>query len=134
MIEKIEYSYPLDYEDVLQFIPMLTLDNNVKTNGRILHLEISYFKKLLHLFIDTRTKEYCFNTNIEDESNILYEIGDIVLSKYKYFKEDFQELIKYIQKNLTACEVLKNNKKRRILKCLKLELWIELISQNYQSF
>ena len=38
MIEKIEYSYPLDYEEVLQFIPMLTLDNNVKTNGKILHL------------------------------------------------------------------------------------------------
>ena len=109
MIEKIEYSYPLDFEDVLQFIPMLTLDNNVKTDGRILHLEISYFKKFLHLFIDTRTKEYCFNTNIKDESNILYEIGDIVLSKYKYFKDDFQELIKYIQKNLTACEVVKNN-------------------------
>ena len=38
MIEKIEYSYPLDYEDVLQFIQMLTLDNNVKTDKNLLRI------------------------------------------------------------------------------------------------
>jgi hypothetical protein len=105
----LEYSYPLDFEDVLQFLPMLTTDNDVVTDGKILHLAITstYTNELLHLFIDLKTKEYCFNGKSDDESKLLYEIGDIVLSKLHIFKLnryefDFEGLIKYIQANITA--------------------------------
>lgn len=125
MIETIKYSYPLDYEDVLQFIPLLTLDNNVKTNGRILHLEISYFKKLLHLFIDTRTKEYCFNnTNIEDliSKKVLFSIKEIaelgiiksdMCKKLIYNREI--EIVKLGKKNfITRTELIRYLKSRTV--------------------
>ena len=105
MPDKIQYSYGLDFSDVLEYIPMLTIYNQVKSDGKILHLQISYCKKILHLFIDTKTKEYCFNSsNNQDENDLLYEIGDIVLSKYHHYKDDLEALIVYIQKSLTVCE------------------------------
>lgn len=111
MVSSIKYNYPLDYEDVLQFIPMLTTDNEVKTDGKILHLEItkSNTTKPCHLFIDLKTKEYCFNHLDKDESDLLYEIGDMVISKLHRFKlnryeVDFEGIINYIQKNITASQ------------------------------
>lgn len=105
----INYTYPLDYEDVLQFIPMLTTDNDVKTDGKILHLEItkSNVTKPLHLFIDLKTKEYCFNYKLKRDSDLLYEIGDMVISKLHRFKinryeVDFEGMIWYIKENITA--------------------------------
>lgn len=110
VVSSITYNYPLDFEDVMQFIPMLTTDNDVKTDGKILHLEITITNtvtKSLHLFIDLKTKEYCFNHLEKEESNLLYEIGDMVLSKihrfkFNRYKFDFEGLIQYIQKNITA--------------------------------
>ena len=87
VISSIAYNYPLDFEDVLLYLPMLTTDNDVKTDG-ILHLEITTLctEPPLHLFIDLKTKEYCFNTTDEIQSALLYEIGDLVLSKLHRFK------------------------------------------------
>jgi hypothetical protein len=108
---QIEYIYPLDFEDVLQFIPMLTVDNDVKTDGKILHLEITRTKatKPLHLFIDLKTKEYCFNYKKQKDTDLLYEIGDIVISKLHRFKInrydfDFEKMMEYIKGNITACD------------------------------
>jgi hypothetical protein len=115
---QIEYIYPLDFEDVLQFIPMLTTDNDVKTDGMILHLEITKSKptKLLHLFIDLKTKEYCFNYKKQKDTDLLYEIGDIVISKLHRFKlnrydVDFEGLIGYIKGNITAEVTIQERKK-----------------------
>jgi len=111
-VVKIVYTYPLDFEDVLQFIPMLTTDNDVKTDGKILHLEIAARTKAtkpLHLFIDLKTKEYCFNYKKQKDTDLLYEIGDMVISKLHLFKfnrydVDFEGLIGYIKENITACD------------------------------
>ncbi len=114
----IDYNYPLDFEDVLQFIPMLTTDNDVKTDGKILHLEIikSNATKPLHLFIDLKTKEYCFNYKKQKDTDLLYEIGDILISRLQRFKinryvVDFEGLIGYIKENITADETIKERKK-----------------------
>ncbi len=112
MVSGIKYNFPLDFEDVLQFIPFLTIDNDVKTDGKILHLEITQStEQPLHLFIDLKTKEYCFNTTDEIQSGLLYEVGDMVLSKLHLFRinryeVDFKGLVEYIQKSITACEVV----------------------------
>ena len=96
MLNRIQYSYGLDFEDILQFIPMLTTHNNVKSEGRILHLQIATrnTKEPLHIFIDTKTKHYCFkdNNNTQDENSLLYEIGDIVLEKLHRFKHGKYEI------------------------------------------
>lgn len=105
MVKQIHYSYGLDFEDVLKYIPKLTTSNEVVTDGKILHLQIEYFTKMIHLFVDTSTMEYCFDTKSEDESDLLFEIGDIVLSKYHLFKDDLEGLRAYILDNLTFCEV-----------------------------
>ncbi len=108
MVSNIQYNYPLNFEDVLQFIPFLTIDNDVKTDGKILHLEITLCtEQPLHLFIDLKTKEYCFNIVDEIQSGLLYEIGDLVLSKLHRFKinryeVDFLGLIAYIKQNITV--------------------------------
>ena len=114
----ITYNFPLDFEDVLQFIPMLTVDNDVKTDGKILHLEITRTKakKPLHLFIDLKTKEYCFNYKKRRDTELLYEIGDMVISKIQRFKfnrydVDFKGLIGYIKGNITADEKIQERKK-----------------------
>ena len=108
---QIEYNFPLDFDDVLQFIPMLTVDNDVKIDGKILHLEITTktTSKTLHLFIDLKTKEYCFNYKRKKDTDLLYEIGDMVISKLHRFKLnrydlDFEGLMGYIEGNITACD------------------------------
>ena len=90
---------------------MLTVDNDVKTDGKILHLEITKSKptKLLHLFIDLKTKEYCFNYKKQKDTDLLYEIGDMVISKFHLFRlsrydVDFDKMIRYIKGNITADE------------------------------
>ena len=109
MVSGITYNYPLDFEDVLQFIPMLTVDNDVITDGKILHLEITKTNttKPLHLFIDLKTKEYCFNYKKQRDTDLLYEIGDMVISKLHRFKlnrydVDFEGLIGCINGNITS--------------------------------
>jgi hypothetical protein len=117
-VVNITYNFPLDYEDVLQFIPMLTTDNEVVTDGKILHLEITKTKstKPLHLFIDLKTKEYCFNYKRKKDTDLLYEIGDMVISKLHLFKlnrydVDFDKMIRYIKGNITADETIQERKK-----------------------
>ena len=114
----ITYNFPLDFEDVLKVIPMLTPDNDVKTDGKILHLEITKSKstKLLHLFTGLKTKEYCFNYKKQKDTDLLYEIGDMVISKIQRFKlnryeVDFEGLISYIKGNITADETIQERKK-----------------------
>lgn len=118
MVSAIAYNYPLDFEDVLQFIPFLTIDNDVKTDGKILHLEITKEKatKPFHLFIDLKTKEYCFSYKRKKDTDLLYEIGDMVISKLHRFKlnrydVDFEELIGYIKGNITSEETIQERTK-----------------------
>jgi hypothetical protein len=63
-VVNIVYNFPLDFEDVLQLIPMLTVDNDVKTDGKILHLEITKEKvtKPLHLLSISKPKNTVLTT------------------------------------------------------------------------
>jgi len=117
-VVNIAYTYPLDFEDVLQFIPFLTTDNDVKTDGKILHLEITRTNtiKPLHLFIDLKTKEYCFNYKRKKDTDLLYEIGNIVISKLHRFKinryeVDFEGLVGYIKGNVRSEETIQERTK-----------------------
>lgn len=102
MLNIVRHTHGLNFKDVQEYLPQLTTYNEVVTNGAILHLEISYSKKLSHLFIDTNTQHYCFNAADENVNDVMYEIGDIVLAKYRYYKNNIEALISYILKNLTS--------------------------------
>lgn len=97
----IKYTFGLDYYEVLDYIPQLTASNEVVTDGKILHLEVSYLKKDMNLFIDLKTMEYCYSVLEEKESELLDEIGSIIISKYHLYKNDFDSLIEYIINNKT---------------------------------
>lgn len=102
MLNIIKHTYGLSFKDVQEYLPQLTTNNDVVTDGAILHLEISYSKKLLHLFIDTNTQHYCFNAADEDVNDVMYEIGDGVIAKYRHYKNNLEALISNILKNLTS--------------------------------
>ena len=67
----------LNFEDVVEYIPLLTIDNNVVTEGRIMHFEISSDSQTANLFFDNATGDYCFK-----EDNRLYEVGDTIQSNF----------------------------------------------------
>lgn len=102
MLNIIKHTYGLSFKDVKKYLPQLTTNNEVVTNGAILHLEIMYNQQKLNLFVDTHTQHYCFNAADEEANDVMYEIGDGVLSKYRHYKNDIEALISYILKNLTS--------------------------------
>ena len=102
MLNIIKHTYGLNFKDVQEYLPQLTIHNEVVTSGAILHLEIMYNQQRLNLFIDTHTQQYCFNAADENVNDVMYEIGDIALAKYRHYKNDIEALISYILKNLTS--------------------------------
>ena len=70
-------STSLSFEDVVKYIPLLSIDNNVITRERIMHFVIILDGLKANLFFDNATGDYCFK---EDTS--LYEIGDIIQSNF----------------------------------------------------
>jgi hypothetical protein len=102
MLNIIKHTYGLNFKDVQEYLPQLTIHNEVVTSGAILHLEIMYNQQRLNLFIDTHTQQYCFNAADENVNDVMYEIGDIALAKYRHYKNNREALISYILKNLTS--------------------------------
>lgn len=102
MLSIVKNTYGLDFKDVQEYLPQLTKHNEVVTNGAILHLEIMYNNQRLNLFIDTHTQHYCFNAADEEINDVMYKIGDGVIAKYRYYKNNIEALISNILKNLTS--------------------------------
>ena len=67
----------LNFEDVVKYIPLLTIENNVVTEGHIMHFEITLHGFKRHLFFDNSTGDYCFEDNAS-----LYEAGKIIQSNF----------------------------------------------------
>ena len=67
----------LNFEDVVEYIPLLTIDNNVVTEGRIMYFEILLNTQTANLFFDNATGDYCFKENTSS-----YEIGDTIQSNF----------------------------------------------------
>jgi len=106
MVKEIQYLCGLNFEDVVEYIPNLTTDNDVVTDGAIIDFQVQYFEEEYHLFVDISTMEYCFKADYSDDvCSLLSEIGDIILEKYYFFKNDLDELVNYIYKNITFCRV-----------------------------
>jgi len=106
MVKEIQYLCGLSFEDVAEYIPTLTTDNDVVTDGAIIDFQVQYFEEEYHLFVDTSTMQYCFNADYSDGiDSLLSEIGDIILAKCHFFKDDLDELVDYIYENITFCEV-----------------------------
>lgn len=102
MLHIVKHIYGLDFRDVQKYLPQLTTHNEVVTSGAILHLEIMYNNQRLNLFVDTHTQQYCFNAADEDVNDVMYEIGDGVIAKYRHYKNNIEGLISNILKNLTS--------------------------------
>ncbi|WP_418181282.1 hypothetical protein ACNSOL_12300 (plasmid) [Aliarcobacter lanthieri] len=98
----IDYQSGLDFSDVTKYIPTLTVDNGVVTDGEIWHLKVSLKgkKSFRHLFIDVNTMEFAYLENTQEISDLLYSIGDIFISYYNQYKPDIDSLIDYIRKDL----------------------------------
>ena len=93
-IEHIEYEFGLDFDDVTEYIPTLTIDNQVITDVKICQIGIK-FKNMLELnyiFVDLETMEYCFNSICE----ALHGIGDIFITYYKQYS-NIEDLLNYIK-------------------------------------
>lgn len=67
----------LNFEDVVKYIPLLTIENNVVTEGHLMHFEIILHGFKSHLFFDNATGDYCFEDNTS-----LYEVGEIIQSNF----------------------------------------------------
>lgn len=67
----------LNFEDVVKYIPLLTIENNVVTEGHLMHFEIILHRFKSHLFFDNATGDYCFEDNTS-----LYEVGEIIQSNF----------------------------------------------------
>ena len=67
----------LNFEDVVEYIPLLTIENNVVTEGHIMHFEIILHGLKCHLFFDNATGDYCFKDNTS-----LYEVGETIQSNF----------------------------------------------------
>lgn len=52
MLKIVNHTYGLNFKDVQKYLPQLTIDNEVATNGAILHLEILYNQQSFNLFVD----------------------------------------------------------------------------------
>ncbi|MEV9477883.1 hypothetical protein [Aliarcobacter butzleri] len=98
----IDYQSGLDFSDVTKYIPMLTTENGVITDGEIFHLKVMLKgkKTFRHLFIDLNTMEFTYLENDQEISDLLYSIGDIFISYYNQYKPDIDSLIDYIKKDL----------------------------------
>jgi hypothetical protein len=70
-------SISLNFEDVVKHLPLLTIDNNVLTEGMIIHFQIILSDTKAHLFFDYATGDYCFDNNIS-----LCGIGQVIQSNF----------------------------------------------------
>jgi len=83
---KIVVTYGVTFESmVTNHIPMLTLENNVVNDGKIIQFTININSIIENLFFDYVTGEFCYSAEVEENSELLYDLGNMIQSHfYKY--------------------------------------------------
>lgn len=111
----------LGFEDVTDYIPTLTTENDVKTNNKIVRFSVLLSDKAeLHVFYDEKTHEYCYlppkadNTSLDDIYwDICEEIG-IELRREAGFsikERDYHNVINKLTAVAVSIDEEKNNLK-----------------------
>lgn len=78
-IQKVTIETGLEFLDVVEYIPTLTTENDVVTDGKIVKFEVLLGNgKMQHVFLDLATAEYCFKPT----KYRLEVVGDLILSHY----------------------------------------------------
>ena len=106
-VKEIRYTTGLSFEDIVDnYIPTLTADNDVVTDGAIIHFEIELDgkSKKAHLFFDSVTSEFCI-AKIKDEevAEYIYEIGAMIQSAFfkrksvGEFEKDLDDIVSEIK-------------------------------------
>ena len=80
--KEIEVIYGVTFEEMQEFIPMITIDNDVVNDGDIIHFGFMVDGMKQDLFFDYITGEFCFDSTTQESSEKVYEIGSIVQSHY----------------------------------------------------
>ena len=87
----VQYEAGLSFEDVEEFIPMLTIDNAVKSQDEIIHFELFFEdKSKTNLFFDEKTKEFVYDNAQNNE--LVYSIGEKIVSLHKKYADDLEFL------------------------------------------
>jgi hypothetical protein len=90
----IQYTTQLSFEDVLEFIPMLTIDNDVVTDNKITHLKLYINEEKVNVFYDEATKHYCLDNCSEDISEYANRIGEFIQAYCLTVSSDLESLSK----------------------------------------
>jgi len=99
----IDYDEGLDFDDVLSQIPMITTDNDVVTDGRIVRYTVTLnTNRSVSVFYDEVTSEYAYDVRDITEEEI--EICDEIGIELKKSNGNYETLAK----RLTAVEVDKD--------------------------
>jgi len=94
-ILNIEYTTGLNFSNVVEFIPLLTSDNDVVTDKKITHFEIQYSDTLVsNIFYDSVTGHFCLDNTSNEVDESSYFIGEFIQSMYGIL--DNEELVKTI--------------------------------------
>ena len=94
-ILNIKYATELSFNKVVEFIPLLTSDNDVVTDGKITHFEIQYSDAVVsNLFYDSMTGHFCLDNTSNEVDESSYLIGEFIQSMYGIL--DNENLIKTI--------------------------------------
>lgn len=95
MITKIEYTMGLNFDEVVEYIPLLTIDSEVITDGRITQFDISIDYERVNLFYDEITGHFYFQNCSDAISKEIYLIGNYIQSHYN--SNDLETLVLDIQ-------------------------------------
>lgn len=92
----IQYTTQLSFEDVLNFIPLLTIDNDVVTDNNITHFELHINEEKVNVFYDEVTKHYCLDNCSDEIAEYANNIGEFIQAYYLMVTSNLESLSKTI--------------------------------------
>lgn len=95
-IDKINIEKELTFEDVENYMPGLTIDNEVYSDS-ITQFEITSNEEVVNLFFDETNGEFCIDNCSEQLTNAAFKIGELIQSFHEKGKID-----SFIQKIIVA--------------------------------
>lgn len=80
-----EYDTGLDWDEITEYIPNLTIDSGVFNDGNIIKFDLEINKENnITLFYDEISKEYTYSNDAEANINILETVGQMLQNGYDY--------------------------------------------------